>query len=564
MRQRSTLQNIIFALVLLITTVLSSSTFAEAKQGPKNPLNFHCQDFTPEKVLILLAGQGNNFTGVPNCIALGEIALQLPDFFDMDKISQLGVTHAINCPPSGEEVWQSELGAAKQAVESAIVGAVVVCNNSRDVYVLPLTDTKDSDGIYIQVGGEGDEVQGLQGLQGLVQAQGGQGQGGGGAGGNGALTIWARIGSIAHFTPTLKPIQVTKQISPDDSTTPITSFEFNLVDEAGHEVGNATTSGAGTASFTMKDDFALPPNGSLELTMQEVIPVLPDNWTYDNQKYTVTVFSNGSISYSGNGNIPVFANTYTTPPLEPIQVINRITIKDKSIKNTRFSFHAYLTPILSTAPTTSFEFNLIDEAGHEVGDATISGAGTATFTMKDDFVPPPHGSLELTMQEVIPALPDNWAYDKQRYTVTVFSNGSISYSGNGNIPVFANTYTIPTLKPIQVTNRITNNDRSIANTRFSFQLENEAGQVVGKAVIIGEGKKNFEMDPNFKIPFNGSIKLTMREVIPNSTGYWTYDKNTYSVTVSYDGSISYSTERGIVPVFSNTFQRPSKWCWWLW
>jgi pilin isopeptide linkage protein len=162
-------------------------------------------------------------------------------------------------------------------------------------------------------------------------------------------------------------------------------------------------------------------------------------------------------------------------------------------------------------------------------------------------------------------------YDTATYTASVnvsdAGNGrlvtsKVRYSTeNGSAPEFVNTYS-PAAVSVQLGARKTLDGAAPQDRRFSFELVDEAGNVVQTAENGEEGAVAFDKITYAKA---GTHVYTMREVNDGQDAI-TYDDSSYkaTVTVTSDGqghlktAVDYSTDDAAIPTFENTTIPPSE------
>lgn len=227
-----------------------------------------------------------------------------------------------------------------------------------------------------------------------------------------------------------------------------------------------------------------------------------------------------------------------------------------------------VTKIVSgeSAPKQAFSFVLKDGAA-QVGTASITGAGTVTFQLKEGYLFPPEG-VTLEMTEVVPdPQPLNWTYSQAKYYVLIDGFGNVRYQDENKraiigIPTFTNTYARIECT-VKAHKDVVSSEGSVPASypTFTFHLYNAGNQAVGTASIGGTGDVTFKMNEGFVLPPSG-ITLTMKEDIPSPvpTG-WVYSSLVYTVTITGAGQVSYSyedengrTHSVETPIFTNEYE----------
>jgi pilin isopeptide linkage protein len=226
-----------------------------------------------------------------------------------------------------------------------------------------------------------------------------------------------------------------------------------------------------------------------------------------------------------------------------------------------------------------FSFQLYDAQGAPVGEAvTNNAAGSVTFPgityTQDDFAdvkPAADGSrtkqFTYTAKELAgKQLGYTYASTTATYTVTaVDRDGSITATVDAaQNATFTNTYTATSVTAAPFTTVKTLEGRALAAGEFTFQLVDEAGDVVRTATNAADGTVAFApityTQEDLALATSKTFTYTLSEV-GNGVGGVTYDTATHTVSVTVtdngDGTLSvsdpvYDTQQA--PKFANMYK----------
>ncbi|MBQ9828651.1 MAG: hypothetical protein IJM62_08200 [Lachnospiraceae bacterium] len=185
-----------------------------------------------------------------------------------------------------------------------------------------------------------------------------------------------------------------------------------------------------------------------------------------------------------------------------------------------------------SAPSETFEFELVDGEGTVVETVTRNDAGDITFS---ELTFEEEGTYEYSIREVEGSTP-GFTYDteERKLQIEVKSTdgvleAEITYLTDEGEAVFTNVYKAePTGIIFTVNKEVEGTDGSSED--FTFVLKNSEGTVLQNLVLTGAGTKDFN-----KITYTkaGTYNYTVTETAGDAAGY-TYDTATYEISVSVE------------------------------
>ncbi len=373
-------------------------------------------------------------------------------------------------------------------------------------------------------------------------------------------------GNNPTFTNTYKaaaadPVTLTATKTLSGATLVAGQFSFELRDADGSLVRSASNDANGLVSFGPLTFFE---PGTYVYTMSEVKGSL-GGITYDDSAHKVVV----SVTDSGSGKLvaavteganPTFANAYTSTS-GALALTAQKVLDGRMLADGQFSFQLY------------------DEQGAPVGEAvTNNAAGSVTFPgityTQDDFAgvePAADGSrtkqFTYTAKELASQQPGyTYASTTATYTVTaVDRGGSITATVDAaQNATFTNTYAATSVTAAPFTAVKTLEGRALVAGEFTFQLVDEAGDVVQTATNAADGMVAFApityTQEDLALATSKMFTYTLSEV-GNGVGGVTYDTATHTASVTVtdngDGTLSasgpvYDTQQA--PKFANTYK----------
>lgn len=379
------------------------------------------------------------------------------------------------------------------------------------------------------------------------------------------------------FANVYDPVQTTLTIPLKKSLSGRTmkegEFTFRMTDSEGTIAAEATNNADGTVelhvTYTGADmDGAKQLEGSsvLQRTINYTIEELPGTAggvAYDRSKkhvsVTLTADAEGKLSaeVTAAGENMVFTNSYTaaetTVEITATKQLEGLTLSEGM-----------------------FSFILTDSEGNQVGEPVANrDDGSIIFALtydSEDMTGEKVKTFTYTLSEVVPKSRGlgYMEYDDTQHPVTVTVtddwngnlNAVVTYGENGteSAPVFHNTYVGKGTSVVFSAKKrlITDSSRVLKDGEFSFELLDEAGNVLETRKNNGDGKVNFTA---IVFESEGTFHYTIREAAGSENGM-KYDKTEYAVTVNvtrnsegdYQASVTYGTEDGKAPAFVNEFE----------
>lgn len=349
-------------------------------------------------------------------------------------------------------------------------------------------------------------------------------------------------------------------------------FTFRLMD--GNRIAaEATNTADGDVVFhvdytgaDMSDPDTTAENGILQKTIEYTIEELPGTAggvAYDQSKKHVSV----TLTASAEGKLSA-----AVTPSQNMAFTNTYAATGTAVATITATKQLEGLPLSENM----FRFILTDSQGNQVGEPVANRAdGSIIFELtydSDDMAGQQVRIFNYTLSEVLPMTrgQGTMEYDDSRYsvkvTVTDDWNGNlsavVSYGENDNesAPVFHNTYFGKGTSVVFTAEKRldTGSSRVVKDGEFSFELLDEAGNVLETRKNNADGKVNFTA---ILFESEGTFRYTIREVAGNENGM-KYDKTEHAVTVNvtrdsegdYQAAVTYDTEDGKAPVFVNAFE----------
>lgn len=319
-------------------------------------------------------------------------------------------------------------------------------------------------------------------------------------------------------------------------------FIFNLIDKDNNILSTAKNDATGAFAFGALNYTEKDAGKTFTYTIVEVNDG-QGGYAYDSKvcEVTVTVKDNGdgtlsaAASYTPDAN---FNNTYSA--------FGSVT------------FTGTKTVTGGTLESGQFTFNLLDQAGNVIGQATNAADGSFAFAPVSYTIADAGKTFNYSIVEVNDGQ-GGYTYDtkvcKISVNVTDLGDGvlktDVAYEGDAS---FVNSYATSSTEVV-LTAKKTLSGRKLADGEFSFTVS-QGDNVIATGKNDVNGNITFSAIPLTKA---GTYRFTVAEVIGSKEGV-TYDKKTYTYVVVVedvngkltvkDVSIDGATE----VVFSNTYK----------
>lgn len=319
-------------------------------------------------------------------------------------------------------------------------------------------------------------------------------------------------------------------------------FTFNLIDKDNNILSTAKNDANGAFAFGALNYTEEDAGQTFTYTIVEVNDG-QGGYAYDSKVCEVTV----TVEDKGDGTLSAVAN-YTP---------------DASFTNTYSAFGSVTftgtkTVTGGTLESGQFTFNLLDQAGNVIGQATNAADGSFAFAPVSYTIADAGKTFNYSIVEVNDGQ-GGYTYDtkvcKISVNVTDLGNGvlktDVAYEGDAS---FVNSYSA-TSTEVVLTAKKTLSGRKLEDGEFSFTVS-QGDNVIATGKNDVNGNITFSAIPLTKA---GTYRFTVAEVIGNKEGV-TYDNKTYTYVVVVedvngkltvkDVSIDGATE----VVFSNTYK----------
>ena len=319
-------------------------------------------------------------------------------------------------------------------------------------------------------------------------------------------------------------------------------FIFNLIDKDNNILRTAKNDATGAFAFGALNYTEKDAGKTFTYTIVEVNDG-QGGYAYDSKVCEVTV----TVEDNGDGTLSAVA-TYTP---------------DASFNNTYSAFGSVTftgtkTVTGGTLESGQFTFNLLDQAGNVIGQATNAADGSFAFAPVSYTIADAGKTFNYSIVEVNDGQ-GGYTYDtkvcKISVNVTDLGDGvlktDVAYEGDAS---FVNSYAASSTEVV-LTAKKTLSGRKLADGEFSFTVS-QGDNVMATGKNDVNGNITFSAIPLTKA---GTYRFTVAEVIGSKEGV-TYDKKTYTYVVVVedvngkltvkDVSIDGATE----VVFSNTYK----------
>ena len=319
-------------------------------------------------------------------------------------------------------------------------------------------------------------------------------------------------------------------------------FIFNLIDKDNNILSTAKNDTTGAFAFDALNYTEKDAGMTFTYTIVEVNDG-QGGYAYDSKVCEVTV----TVNDNGDGTLSAVA-TYTP---------------DANFNNTYSAFGSVTftgtkTVTGGTLESGQFTFNLLDQAGNVIGQATNAADGSFAFAPVSYTIEDAGKTFNYSIVEVNDGQ-GGYTYDtkvcKISVNVTDLGDGvlktDVAYEGDAS---FVNSYAASPTEVV-LTAKKTLSGRNLADGEFSFTVS-QGDNVIATGKNDVNGNITFSAIPLTKA---GTYRFTVAEVIGSKEGV-TYDKKTYTYVVVVedvngkltvkDVSIDGATE----VVFSNTYK----------
>ena len=329
-------------------------------------------------------------------------------------------------------------------------------------------------------------------------------------------------------------LNITDPNAPQDMTLTGGEFTFELY-EGAKKLATATNDAAGKFVF---QDVELGTLGVHDLTVKEVLPTggVKDGTTYDAAEYTVSV----TVSDDGNGGMEAnvsypttgltVTNNYQVTGTAQTQIKGHKAMIGKTLNGNEFTFELY---------ETDSTFAIAD--GQQPVDTQVNGgADHGSFAFELSYTPDQIGKHYYVVKEQAPdgGFKDGVSYDSRSFCVSV----EVSDNGVGGLAVsepvitlngaptelrFLNAYSITGVAHVDISGEKTLSGRKLTAGAFSFELYDEAGQLVETVTNAADGSFLFDDVPLTEL---GSYTYTVQEKAGDEKGM-AYDDTVFQVEI---------------------------------
>lgn len=349
-------------------------------------------------------------------------------------------------------------------------------------------------------------------------------------------------------------------------------FDFELVDVTGAVVATGTSDATGRILF---NKITFKTAGEYHFRIRETENADKPGYTMDEQVWRVYVLVR---YYDGTGTAPVINGTPVAPGSLYIDAADVQTFPVRELEAHSETSPEFVNiynpePLHLTLKATKklvgrdlldgeFTFHLV-EGNLLRGEAKNQADGTIAFALTYKLP----GTYTYELHEHVPAALDKLegvTYDEKVHTVTVEvkdQNGKLVVDGTTSTwetgVTFENTYKPGPTTATIIAHKILEG-KPLAAGEFSFELLDSEKKVIDTVKNDGTGNVVFTVE----VPAAGEYHYSIREVKGTDTDHYTYDQNTYKVTVKASQNaagklvteVSYDTADGKMPVFKNTYK----------
>lgn len=349
-------------------------------------------------------------------------------------------------------------------------------------------------------------------------------------------------------------------------------FDFELVDVTGAVVATGTSDATGRILF---NKITFKTAGEYHFRIREAENADKPGYTMDEQAWRVYVLVR---YYDGTGTAPVINGTPVAPGSLYIDAADVQTFPVSELEAHSETAPEFVNiynpePLHLTLKATKklvgrdlldgeFTFHLV-EGNLLRGEAKNQADGTIAFALTYKLP----GTYTYELHEHVPAALDKLegvTYDEKVHTVTVEvkdQNGKLVVDGTTSTwdtgVTFENTYKPGPTTATIIAHKVLEG-KPLAAGEFSFELLDSQDKVIDKVTNDASGNVVFTVE----VPAADEYHYSIREVKGTDTDHYTYDQNTYKVTVKASQNaagklvteVSYDTADGKMPVFKNTYK----------
>ena len=349
-------------------------------------------------------------------------------------------------------------------------------------------------------------------------------------------------------------------------------FDFELVDVTGAVVATGTSDATGRILF---NKITFKTAGEYHFRIREAENADKPGYTMDEQAWRVYVLVR---YYDGTGTAPVINGTPVAPGSLYIDAADVQTFPVRELEAHSETSPEFVNiynpePLHLTLKATKklvgrdlldgeFTFHLV-EGNLLRGEAKNQADGTIAFALTYKLP----GTYTYELHEHVPAALDKLegvTYDEKVHTVTVEvkdQNGKLVVDDTTSTwetgVTFENTYKPGPTTATIIAHKILEG-KPLAAGEFSFELLDSEKKVIDTVKNDGTGNVVFTVE----VPAADEYHYSIREVKGTDTDHYTYDQNTYKVTVKASQNaagklvteVSYDTADGKMPVFKNTYK----------
>lgn len=348
-------------------------------------------------------------------------------------------------------------------------------------------------------------------------------------------------------------------------------FDFELVDVTGQRIATGGSNAQGQINF---NDITFNTAGEYHFRIREMDTGKP-GYTMDEQAWRVYVLVR---YYDGTGTAPVINGTPVAPGSLYIDAADVQTFPVSELEAHSETAPEFVNiynpePLHLTLKATKklvgrdlldgeFTFHLV-EGNLLRGEAKNQADGTIAFALTYKLP----GTYTYELHEHVPAALDKLegvTYDEKVHTVTVEvkdQNGKLVVDGTTSTwetgVTFENTYKPGPTTATIIAHKVLEG-KPLKADEFSFELLDSQKKVIDTVKNDSTGNVVFTVE----VPAAGEYHYSIREVKGTDTDHYTYDQNTYKVTVKASQNaagklvteVSYDTADGKMPVFKNTYK----------
>jgi len=339
-------------------------------------------------------------------------------------------------------------------------------------------------------------------------------------------------------------------------------FDFELVDVTGAVVATGTSDATGRILF---NKITFKTAGEYHFRIREAENADKPGYTMDEQAWRVYVL----VRYDDvTGKLYVAADDVQTFPVSELEAHSETAPEFVNIYNPEplhLTLKATKKLVGRDLLDGDFTFHLV-EGNLLRGEAKNQADGTIAFALTYKLP----GTYTYELHEHVPGVLDKLegvTYDEKVHTVTVEvkdQNGKLVVDGTTSTNstwdtgvTFENTYKPGPTTATIIAHKVLEG-KPLKTDEFSFELLDSEKKVIDTVKNDGTGNVVFTVE----VPAAGEYHYSIREVKGTDTDHYTYDQNTYKVTVKASQNaagklvteVSYDTADGKMPVFKNTYK----------